>query len=219
VKTKLLLAIGLIGIAAGAVWEATLHREQADDSAKKAEPAVGFAKEVRVQNPAFADAPVSLEPAVVETAPKEQIASQHVKVASTPVERRTASPANSIPKTGSSKQATAPVAQPKRQELGDPVARVALSFVGEDPDAEAYWVEAINDPNLSAHERSDLIEDLNEEGFEDPHHPTFDDLPIIISRLELIEELAPDAMDEVNSDAFAEAWKDLAKMALVAEQN
>jgi hypothetical protein len=62
------------------------------------------------------------------------------------------------------------------------VARVALSFVGADEDAEAYWVQAINDPNLSAHERQDLIEDLNEEGFADPHHPTWEDLPLIVSR-------------------------------------
>ena len=104
------------------------------------------------------------------------------------------------------------------KEVTDPIARVALIYVGVDPEAEAYWFDAINDPSLSANERQDLIEDLNEEGFADPHHPTIDDLPLIVSRLELIEELAADAMDEVNSDAFAEAHKDLVRMAQIAQQ-
>jgi hypothetical protein len=92
------------------------------------------------------------------------------------------------------------------------VARVALTFVGQDPDAEDAWVEAINDPALSPKDRQDLIEDLNEEGFPDPKNITVDDLPLILGRLELIEELGPDAMDEVNADAFAEAYKDLTNM-------
>ena len=106
---------------------------------------------------------------------------------------------------------------PTGKVVADPVAREALVFVGADPAAEAYWFEAINDPTLSASERQDLIEDLNEEGFADPHHPTADDLPLIVNRLELIEEIAADAMDDVNSDAFAEAHKDLVRMAQIAE--
>jgi hypothetical protein len=35
----------------------------------------------------------------------------------------------------------------------------------------------------------------------------------VLSRLALIEELAPDAMDQVNADAFAEAYKDLVNIA------
>ena len=81
-----------------------------------------------------------------------------------------------------------------------------------------YWYGAINDPNLSAHERQDLIEDLNEEGFTNPKNLTADDLPLIMSRLEIIEELAPDAMDQVNADAFVEAYKDLINMAAKASQ-
>ena len=42
---------------------------------------------------------------------------------------------------------------------------------------------------------------------------TADDLPLVMSRLALIEELAPDAMDEVNAAAFAEAHKDLTNIA------
>ena len=70
----------------------------------------------------------------------------------------------------------------------------------------------INDHQTSAHDRSDLIEDLNEEGFENPHNPTFDDLPLIENRIAIIETLAPDSMDDVNAAAFAEAYKDLINM-------
>jgi hypothetical protein len=94
----------------------------------------------------------------------------------------------------------------------DPTARLALNFVGSDPDAEAYWAGAINDPNLPAEERKDLIEDLNEDGLSDPKNPGQEDLPLILNRLQLIEELAPNAMDQVNADAFAEAYKDLVNM-------
>ena len=103
-----------------------------------------------------------------------------------------------------------------KEPLKDPVARVALAFVGADPEAEAYWCEAINDPGLSGHERSDLIEDLNEDGLSDPKHPTLDDFPLILNRLVLIQELAPHAMDQVNLDAFDEAYKDLLNLADVA---
>jgi hypothetical protein len=98
----------------------------------------------------------------------------------------------------------------------DPLAREALAWVGFDPDAEAYWIGAINDPSLSAHERQDLIEDLNEDGLSDPKHPTLEDLPVIVNRLELIEGLAPGAMDQVNADAFQEAYKDLINLGAVA---
>lgn len=98
----------------------------------------------------------------------------------------------------------------------DELARVALSFVGTDPEAEAYWVEAINDPSLSADERQNLIEDLNEDGLSDPKNPSPADLPLIVNRIALIGELARDPMDKVNADAFAEAYKDLTNLANVA---
>ncbi len=60
--------------------------------------------------------------------------------------------------------------------------------------------------------RSNLIEDLNEDGFADPQNLTANDLPLIQSRIALIEEFAPNAMDEVNTAAFEEAYKDLVNM-------
>ena len=103
-----------------------------------------------------------------------------------------------------------------KEPIRDPLAREALAFVGLDAAAEAYWHAAINDPNLSAHERSDLIEDLNEDGLSDPHHPTPEDLPIIMGRIQLIEAAGPYAMDQVNGDAFQEAYKDLINLANLA---
>lgn len=99
----------------------------------------------------------------------------------------------------------------------DPDARAALSLVGVDPSAEIYWANAINNPNLSGKERQDLIEDLNEDGLPDPKHLTTEDLFVVVRRLELIEMLAPSAMDQVNADAFAEAYKDLSQMLAVSE--
>jgi len=113
------------------------------------------------------------------------------------------------PKAAQAKQAT----RPAQEAIKDPMARVALAFVGADPDAEAYWYEAINNPDMSAHERQDLIEDLNEDGLSDPKNPTADDLPLILNRLQLIEAIVWDAMDEVNADAFLEAYKDLVNLA------
>jgi len=109
-----------------------------------------------------------------------------------------------------------PTNAPAKKPLKDALAREALALVGDDPEAEAYWYGAINNPDLSPQERQDLIEDLNEDGFPDPKHPTPDDLPRILSRLQLIEAIALDAMDKVNWDAFQEAYKDLLNLAELA---
>jgi len=105
------------------------------------------------------------------------------------------------------------------RDLANPDARVALSFVGADPIAEQVWATAINDPSVPEHERSDLIEDLNEDGFPDPKNVTMDDVPLIVSRINLIEQMAPSAMDDVNAAAFAEAYKDLNNMLVKLARN
>ncbi len=89
---------------------------------------------------------------------------------------------------------------------------MVLARVGADLDAETYWLGTINDPTTPAKERADLIEDLNEDGILDPAHPTRKDLPLINSRIALIERLLPSSMDDVNAAAFREAHKDLVKM-------
>lgn len=93
-----------------------------------------------------------------------------------------------------------------------PLAFAALKLVGVDPAAQKIWERAINDPATSSTDRGDLIEDLNETGFPDPSNVTMIDLPLILARIKLIEELAPFAMDEVNAAAFEEAYKDLLDM-------
>jgi hypothetical protein len=91
----------------------------------------------------------------------------------------------------------------------DPAARKALRGVGSDPEAERYWLAAINNPFLPPDERQDLIEDLNEDGLIDPRGSAADDLPLIENRIRLIEQLMPESMDRVNAEAFKEAHKDL----------
>jgi hypothetical protein len=102
--------------------------------------------------------------------------------------------------------------QPRRgkRELQDPEAREALRLVGADAKAEAYWFKAINNPNLPAKEREDLIEDLNEEGYTDLKNLGASDLQLILKRIAILEKL--DAMDEVNAAAIKEALKDLRRM-------
>jgi hypothetical protein len=127
-----------------------------------------------------------------------------------------------VAQAGGKAQKTGPAMRsgsPAPPDLQDPMARAALAYVGADPDAEMYWYEAINDPSLSAHERSDLIEDLNEDGLSDPQNPTVDDLPLILSRIQLIEEVGWDAMDEVNAAALQEAYKDLVNLAFQVMDN
>jgi hypothetical protein len=140
-----------------------------------------------------------------------------------------AAPAEEAPPTPALPEKAAPVVAPAKKPakasaqsnpaplsakapLRDPLARDALYLVGVDPEAEQYWALAINDPLLPPHERQDLIEDLNEEGFPDPKNLTVDDLPLILSRIALIEQHAADSMDEVNAAAFMEAYKDLWNM-------
>jgi hypothetical protein len=94
----------------------------------------------------------------------------------------------------------------------EPLARVALGFVGADQQANELYNRAINDPVMTPSHRKNLIEDLNEDGL-NFRNLTQADLPMIQNRLQLIERLAPNAMDEVNAAAFQEAKKDLLNMA------
>jgi len=103
-----------------------------------------------------------------------------------------------------------PPKKPKKP-LQDPAAREALALVGRDEQAEQYWLGAIFNTNLPDSEREDLMEDLNEVGFPDLKKLTLSDLPLIESRLQIIESIRP------NADAFMkkhldEAYKDLTKM-------
>jgi hypothetical protein len=94
----------------------------------------------------------------------------------------------------------------------EPLARLALNFVGADAQANELYQHAINDPILTKSHRKNLIEDLNQDGFSDLKNLGAQDLPLIENRIALIERLAPPATDPVNVAAFKEAYKDLLNM-------
>lgn len=108
-----------------------------------------------------------------------------------------------------------PTKKPK-EPLRDPVAREALAMVGVDPAAEAYWLGAIFDASLPENEREDLMEDLNEDGLSDRKNPGPQDLPLIMSRLILIEEILPFA-DDFMVTHLGEAYKDLVNLANITQ--
>jgi len=192
------LAIAILCIGEMAV----IKRQVARDAAVRAEHAEREAKSrlaVLEANPSTLLSPVTAE------GPFEALDSTNLAQSA-----RTEIPSDT------KRQTIARPTQPARsakQPPTDPMARAALYFVGADPEAELYWAQTINNPNVPAHERKDLIEDLNEDGLSDPKNPTVYDLPLILSRIELIEQLADAALDKVNADAFEEAYKDLVNMA------
>jgi len=96
-------------------------------------------------------------------------------------------------------------------DLQDPDARDALALVGVDAAADVYWLDAIFDDTLPDNERADLMEDLNEVGFDDPKNLTADDVPMIMNRLALIDAILPDS-DPFMSPHLIEAQKDLSNM-------
>ena len=177
-----------------------------------------------------AEQPAVVEPAETsrETEPAQPAAplvkiSPKVEESPAPVEPAPAMQSASPPEPVKAKKKAQPAAAQMNQGQGqgdppttDILAREMLSFVGMDPDATDYWVGAINDPGLPAGERKNLIEDLNEDGLPDPKYPTMEDLPLIMSRIRLIEQLVADAMDQDNLAAFAEAYKDLINLADLA---
>lgn len=164
------------------------------------------------KQPAASSAPIpgvrALTPEAVSTKKGSITKSDQSPVAAT---NSPESPGAAAASTGSLK----PPYQPgpsKFKNAKRPEVRKALARVGADFEAEAMWLQSINDPGVPAKEREDLIEDLNEDGLTDPAKPTREDLVLINSRIHLIERLLPSAMDKVNEDAFREARKDLVKM-------
>jgi hypothetical protein len=152
----------------------------------------------------------SASPPLSETPTDPKPAPQSPKQSVQPARAKRPTVASATPKaSGDTANTLSPKPQP---DLANPDARAALSYVGTDPAAERVWANAINDPSVPQEERQNLIEDLNEDGFPDPKNITFDDLPLIVSRLDLIEQMAPGAMDDTNAAAFAEAYKDLNNM-------
>jgi hypothetical protein len=151
---------------------------------------------------------------------KEQLPIEEVFVEAEPLAPEPVSPPTSMADASDTGDQAEMAAGPFDQDsrFDDPVvkekrARAALALIGHDPEADKVWIQTINDPSVLADARSNLIEDLNEDGFPDPDNPTLDDLPMIEYRIDLIDDHAPYAMDKTNADAFQEARKDLVNMA------
>jgi hypothetical protein len=103
-------------------------------------------------------------------------------------------------------------------EVVESQARAALNFVGADPDAGTAWARAINDAELSAETREELIEELDVAGLPaDPQRLTQDHLPLILSRIEIVEQLAPSALDDTNAAAFRAVHRRLTSLAASLE--
>jgi len=97
-------------------------------------------------------------------------------------------------------------------KLKEPLGRFALSFAGADPAADKLYHTAINDAGLAEVDRANLIEDLNEVGYENLKSLTPGDQKLIASRLDLIKRFRADS-DPKLAPAFDEAEKDLRSMA------
>lgn len=190
-------------------------------------PPIGDVEQVAAVTPAETTPPPP--PPVVEPAPTPELIPEApvptpevvVAVEAPPLESEpTPKPTPKPAKSGSSPSVPAKSKKSGWSSPGDEteplipisIAREALVFVGANPLAEDIWLTAINDPKMSAKARSNLIEDLNEDGFTNKKRPTVDDLPLIVSRINFIERHGPDSVDLVNMEAFLEAYKDLLNM-------
>jgi hypothetical protein len=151
------------------------------------------------ETPSVAQTPVSVKP-MPETSPVPQSELQPTRKPKTVAKTRVQ---NSAPARNNVK--------PGQEPLQDPDARDALAWVGVDPAAEQYWLDAIFDTSLPDGEREDLMEDLNETGFADPQNLTAEDVPLIVNRLEIINDVLPSA-DDFMTEHLMEAQKDLLNM-------
>ena len=94
----------------------------------------------------------------------------------------------------------------------EPLGRFALNFAGSNLQADDLWHTSIMDKNLSLDARRELIEDLNQDGYDNLKSPTARDLMIMTNRLALIDRFRAESDHKVISGAFDEAEKDLRKM-------
>ena len=183
-KHKIIL---ILAVAAGVCILAGVLLKHAPDTSTPAPKTVASAPKPKLEQPAA----VPPEPVLA--------AETNTDIGSAP---------QAIPAATPAKKSAQKKPAPQKAPLQDPTARMALSLVGADPDAEAYWLGAIYDTSLPDQEREDLMEDLNEDGLSDPKHPGPEDMPLILNRLALIERIAPTA-DPFMQEHLGEAYKDL----------
>jgi len=186
-KTKVSVAILVLCCAGAWLWQS--HRSSPQAVTPKLPPA-----------------PV-VQVATAPPAPEVAPAQENTEPAKPVVEIPAVKPKAKIQKAAQNQSSQ----KPPKEPLHDPQARDALALVGLDPQAEQYWLRAIFDSSLPDKEREDLMEDLNEVGFADPKNLTPNDLPLIVSRLQLIEQLEPN-VDPFMKEHLDEAYKDLRNM-------
>ncbi len=204
-RTITIAAVGVAALAAAAIialWHsgAESHDPIASASSqlpRSAEPQIGRSDAVKPQSGVD-----------VSKIPPERGRGVEVK---TELLANVASPAAPTDPVIAAKRRYEPGAS-KYRDAKRPEVRTILARVGADHEAEALWLQSINDASVPAKERKDLIEDLNEDGFSDPAKPSREDLALINNRIQLIDRLLPSAMDKVNEAAFLEARKDLVNM-------
>lgn len=122
--------------------------------------------------------------------------------------RRASAPAGEASSTPEpSPSPTADTAEIERE------AREALPRVGANTNATNTWLEAINNPEVPAATRAALIGGLADEGFSDADNPGEADLPLIQARMQLVERIAPQAIDNTNTTAFNEVYRALQQFA------
>ena len=97
-------------------------------------------------------------------------------------------------------------AQQNVQPVIDPQqAYIASALVGISEEAFNYWHAAINSFSFSANDRQRLILNLAVAGFDDP--PTEDDLPLILSRIQILQHVSQEPIIEGNGAAIAETYE------------
>ncbi len=97
----------------------------------------------------------------------------------------------------------------------EPLARVALAYVGTSEQALDLFHTALVDPTMLPDQTRNLVEDLNDDGLSNRSAPTPEDLKIIANRYALTQAyLQEDYVrnDKILNAAFLEADKDLRAM-------
>ena len=97
----------------------------------------------------------------------------------------------------------------------EPLARLALAYVGANPQAEQLFHTAVLDGALTPDARRNLIEDLNQDGLSSKKNLSPEDLSLVTARYRLTQTyLQQDYVqgDRMLLEAFKEADKDLRNM-------
>ena len=97
----------------------------------------------------------------------------------------------------------------------EPLARLALAYVGANQQAAELFHTAVFDQTLLPDQKRELVEDLNQDGLSNKKEPSPEELKIIANRYALTQAYLQEESvqnDKVLNAAFREADKDLRNM-------